>query len=218
MARHEPHLLLHVAGGSDELEVDAATHHHLEKVLRYPDGGAVTYTDGAGLLGAGSWLRGFVVRGEERRLRRIRPVVVAVAPPHSAARVRFLVEKLGELGVHRLLWLKTIHGEGRPPKPDKAGAWARAALEQSRGVWLMEISGPVTVAELSGLGTPVLAEQGGTCLPPGVDDPVLCVGPEGGFAPDEVPVSVHRLHLGDTVLRVETAAIVGAALLLNRPQ
>ena len=31
---------------------------------------------------------------------------------------RFLVEKLAELGVADLIWLRTRHGEGRPPSPD----------------------------------------------------------------------------------------------------
>ena len=44
-------------------------------------------------------------------------------------------------------------------------------------------------------------------------DPVLCIGPEGGFAQDEVPDGALTLSLGPTILRVETAAIVGAAVL-----
>ena len=47
----------------------------------------------------------------------------------------------------------------------------------------------------------------------GIEAPVLCVGPEGGFDPGEIPVGAARLHLGETLLRVETAAIVGVALL-----
>jgi len=131
--------------------------------------------------------------------------------------VRFLVEKLGELGIERLLWLKTAHGEGRPPKPAKATAWARSALEQSRGVWLLEIGGQVTIDGVGSWGTPLFAEHGGLSSPLEIDDPVLCVGPEGGFAPGEIPPDAARLHLGDTVLRVETAAIAGAALLQIGP-
>lgn len=218
MARHQPHLLLPATGGDGVIEVDEATRRHMEKVLRYPDGGVVSYTDGAGLLGAGSWQSGAVVRAQERRLERARILTVAVAPPHSASRVRFLVEKLAELGVARLLWLNASRGEGKPPKAEKAGAWARSALEQSRGVWLMAIAGPVSIAELEDWGTPVFADLGGSEWLPGVDDPVLCIGPEGGFDPGEIPDSAPRLHLGDTVLRVETAAIVGAVLLRDPTQ
>ena len=47
-------------------------------------------------------------------------------------------------------------------------------------------------------------------------DVVLCVGPEGGFAPDEFLEDVVRVRLGGNVLRVETAALVAAALLTHK--
>lgn len=215
MGRHQPHLLVSLAAEGDRIDLDQQTSHHLSRVLRYPEGGKVTYTDGTGLLGVGSLESGAVVRGDERTLSRTIPLTVAVAPPHEMARVRFVVEKLGELGVDRLLWLWTARGEGRAPRVDKIRAWARAALEQSRGVWLMNVGEEVAVPDVGRWGTPVFAELGGVA-PVGlghIADPVLCVGPEGGFAPGEIPDGAAKMHLGDTVLRVETAAVVGAAIL-----
>jgi 16S rRNA U1498 N3-methylase RsmE len=215
MARHRPHLLVTLPVTGDRINLDDATRNHLERVLRYPSGSAVSYTDGAGLLGTGVVTDGLLVRGEERMIPKPRGLTVAVAPPHENARTRFLVEKMGELAVGRLLWLRTEHGRGRPPKREKALAWARSALEQSRGVWRMEIGDLVTIAELGQWGTPVFAEAGGVQagaiarLP----DPVLCIGPEGGFGAGEIPDETVRLDLGDTVLRVETAAIAGVVLL-----
>jgi 16S rRNA (uracil1498-N3)-methyltransferase len=40
----------------------------------------------------------------------------------------------------------------------------------------------------------------------------VVVGPEGGFAPDEVPAGMARLSLGGRILRVETAAIVASGI------
>ena len=40
---------------------------------------------------------------------------------------------------------------------------------------------------------------------------VVIVGPEGGFDTDELAVGLPRRSLGDTVLRVETAALVAVA-------
>ena len=54
-------------------------------------------------------------------------------------------EKLAELGVDELCWVSTRFWQGDPPGPAKARAWAIAALEQSRGAWLMEVSGPVAL-------------------------------------------------------------------------
>jgi 16S rRNA U1498 N3-methylase RsmE len=42
----------------------------------------------------------------------------------------------------------------------------------------------------------------------------VVIGPEGGWASGEVPDDVALWGLGDTVLRVETAALVAAARLL----
>jgi 16S rRNA U1498 N3-methylase RsmE len=39
------------------------------------------------------------------------------------------------------------------------------------------------------------------------------IGPEGGFAPEELDGSVSRVSLGESVLRAETAAIVAGALM-----
>jgi 16S rRNA (uracil1498-N3)-methyltransferase len=44
------------------------------------------------------------------------------------------------------------------------------------------------------------------------------IGPEGGFAPDEIALAVEHgispVSLGPRILRAETAAIVAAALLI----
>jgi 16S rRNA U1498 N3-methylase RsmE len=56
-----------------------------------------------------------------------------------------------------------------------------------------------------------LAEPGGGQVPAGVD--TIIVGPEGGFSPDELAVDVPRVGLADTILRVETAALVAAVAL-----
>ena len=54
-------------------------------------------------------------------------------------------------------------------------------------------------------------QESGASAP--VAAPILLVGPEGGLAPDEIPVGARKMELGPTVLRTETAAIIGAGLL-----
>ncbi|MDJ0953579.1 MAG: RsmE family RNA methyltransferase [Acidimicrobiia bacterium] len=214
MARHQPHLLVPLPTGDDPVPVDQETRHHLEKALRF-DTGLVTYTDGEGLVGEGVYEHGMVIRGDETLVPRPDLITVAVAPPHSNSRVRFVVEKLAELGVSQLVWLQAKHGQGRPPRSDKSRAWVRSALEQSRGAWLMEVHGLVPVPGLGEFGTPIFADPSGATVDelPAIDKPVLCIGPEGGFGRDEVPETAARLRLGATILRVETAAIAGAVLL-----
>lgn len=217
MPRHTPHLYLVGPWSGSRIGLEGEARRHLAKVLRIEPGSDVTYTDGAGRMGAGVFDGDVIERGSERMLIRESALAVAVAPPKNSSRLRFVVEKLAELGVARLVWLATEYSEGRPPRPEKAMAWSKAALQQSRGSWLMDISGPVTVGELDGFGVPIFADHGGGSVDDLrlVADPVLCVGPEGGFAADEIPDDAICLALGTTILRVETAAVVGAALLGN---
>jgi 16S rRNA (uracil1498-N3)-methyltransferase len=211
---HSPHLFLPRPWPQDAIAISPATSHHLLKVLRLGPGAAVSYTDGAGHVGEGHLSDDQVTRGNEHV---VPPppvaVTVAVAPPHDKDRLRFMVEKLGELEVRRVLFLRTRFGTGRIPDQSRAASWAVAALEQSRGAWLLETAPGWT--ELAGLDPAGVwyADQGGSDRPETPPAEVtVAIGPEGGWAEEEVPVGANRLSLGRTVLRVETAAIVAAGM------
>ncbi|NNC92475.1 MAG: hypothetical protein HKN80_08260 [Acidimicrobiia bacterium] len=215
--RHIPHL--HVPGPWEGADLSVSDDHsrHLRKILRLGDGADLSYTDGAGTTGRGTLQGDLIVRGSESLIDRPEPAVaVAVAPPRTPGRVRFVVEKLAELGIDRIYWLATRHGEGRPPRSDKAIAWARAALEQSRGAWLLGFEGPIGVEDLPESSTLWVAERESQPPPSVVNGGILVIGPEAGFAEGEVPAAACRIALGTRVLRVETAAVAGATLLLDR--
>jgi 16S rRNA (uracil1498-N3)-methyltransferase len=196
----------------DTLALSVVQWRHLNKVLRLDRGDHVTYTDGLGRTGSGRLGSQVVERGEEREVPRPRELTVAVAPPSNRDRQRFLVEKLAELGVARLVWLGTRHGKDRPAPPAKVFNWALAAVEQSRGAWLME-TGP-GLASWDGLEHPIaVCDADGGSEAPTVR--TVVIGPEGGWAPDEIPAQATRWSLGPNVLRVETAAMVAAARLLS---
>ncbi|MEA2003255.1 MAG: RsmE family RNA methyltransferase, partial [Actinomycetota bacterium] len=183
MGRHIPHVYLPEAWDRERLHLDDKTRDHLEKVLRLGGATPVTYTDGVGAIGEGKYEAGFVERGdEEAAVGRSHEVAIAVAPPKNLNRIRFIVEKLAELGVARLLWLQTEYTEGRPPRADKVRAWARASLEQSRGTWLMEVGPSVTMADVAEYGRVLVADRSGSDIEAAghFRGAVLCVGPEGG--------------------------------------
>lgn len=208
---HVPHLLLEAPWDSQLVEISEAQAAHLERVLRLREGDPVSYTDGLGTLGEGRYQPGLVVRGDESKLERPTDLVVVVAPPSSRDRARFMIEKLSELGVAEVRFLETRHGHGRPPRSDRLRAWAVSGLEQSTGVWLMRTS--TELVTLSGLDGPVaVCQQGGSKEPPHAR--TVVIGPEGGWAPGEVPEGAMLFDLGDTVLRVETAAVVAAARMM----
>ena len=208
---HIPHLYVPAPWHDTVLGVDAAGMHHLRRALRRTDGDPVTYTDGVGVFGEGRLDGDRVIRGAETSVPRPNRPVIAVAAPTQKDRLRFLVEKVAELGTLDLWWLRTRFGEGNPPSADKAHAWSRSALEQSRSAWLMQVgTAPVDVADLPP-GT-VFADRAGRDDADVGNAPCVAIGPEAGWSDDEIPEAAPTMALGSTVLRVETAAIAAAVL------
>lgn len=210
--KHIPHMVVGAPWDGPEVTLSVVQWRHITKVLRLKRGDPVSYTDGLGTTGEGTLGEKTVARGDEHTEARVTDLWVAVAPPANKDRQRFLVEKLAELGVSRLLWLKTAHGKGRVAAGPKLFAWVLSAVEQSRGAWLMETS--PDLVEWADLNPPVVAcHPGGTTDMPSAR--TVVIGPEGGFAEGEIPGDVTAWSLGSTVLRVETAAMVAAVRLLG---
>lgn len=209
--RHVPHFLVPPPWG-DELRLDDAQRHHLGRVLRLRPGALVTYTDGSGTIGTGRLTEDGIARGEEVAHPAPPRLDLAVAPPQARERVRFLVEKVAELGATSLRWIRTTRTEGRPPAEAKARAWADAALAQSRGAWRLEL-GSTSWAALADVPGPLLvADPAGGVLGPDRLPATIVIGPEGGLDPAEVPNRGDAVTLGGRILRTETAAMVAVAL------
>jgi 16S rRNA U1498 N3-methylase RsmE len=209
---HRPHLHLPGPWQTGTVPLNGQQLSHLRRSLRIMDPSEVTYTDGEGRFGQGVFDGAAVVRGEERMVERPSALIIAVAPPRAKERQRFLVEKLQELGVGTLTWLRTQHGTGGIPPMRRTAAWAISGLEQSRGAWLLHSGGEIGLEDVD--NSFVVCDQDGDPVPPpGVS--AVAVGPEGGWAPGEVGAGIPRWSLGQTILRVETAAIVAAARLIN---
>lgn len=191
--------------------------HHYRRVRRIQDGSEVTISDGAG-----AWV---VARfGAEPTPEG--PVHVAPAPaapstvgfvPVKGDRPELVVQKLTELGVDVILPIQSTRSvvrwdEGRAAK--HLAKWqliAREASMQSRRVRVPTISAMAPLAEVLKRGQVVFAEPGGRPLDPSTDRFVL-IGPEGGWAPEEISGHEQR-SLPGGILRAETAAIAAGVLL-----
>ena len=211
---HVPHLYF-AQPWADEIALSPGQKDHLNRVLRRSDGSEVSYTDGAGTIGTGRLKNDIVVRGHEETISATRPKRrLAVAPLRSKDRNRIVVEKSAELGIEELIWLQTRHGQAPPPTTAKARSWTIGALEQSRGAWLMQVSGPRRIESLE--GQLLIADRnGGVLAPQGLDTYTILIGPEGGFATDELPSEAPRISFSDRTLRTDTAAILAAGLILK---
>jgi 16S rRNA U1498 N3-methylase RsmE len=82
----------------------------------------------------------------------------------------------------------------------------------------MEVEEPMTMVDVGGYGTVLVADRSGSGIESvsNILSPVLCVGPEGGFAAGEIPAEATAIRLNETVLRTETAAVAGAVLLIDK--
>jgi 16S rRNA (uracil1498-N3)-methyltransferase len=203
---------------------------HLARVMRCTVGDEVVVFDGSGT----SWRARVASIGRDdvmldmgeavtaSRLTRV-PLTLAVALP-KGERQKWLVEKLTELGVERLVPLATTRGvaEATPAAVERLSRGVIEACKQCGRDGLMQIGGPKGVAEVvgdAGSGAVLLvADRDGAPLQEiatAGNLVVALVGPEGGFTAEELATveaaGGRRVSLGPHVLRVETAAIALAA-------
>lgn len=199
---------------------DAAIH-HVGRVLRVRDGEVVTVTDGRGgwrpCVLAGARL---TPDGEVHRTPPVAdPVTIAVAVP-KGDRADWLVQKCTEVGVDRIVLLQADHsvvrrsGERAARHLERLQRLVVEASMQSRRVRLPELVGPLPARQV--LTDIAIAEPGGRPLRS--SDRLLAIGPEGGWSASEVSIATGSVSLGSTVLRVETAAVVAAALMVAHRQ
>lgn len=198
--------------------------HHLLKVLRLRDGEQVGVSDGRGswrittVSGAALQPVGEVVTDPEPQACRI-----AAAIP-KGDRCEWMVQKLTEVGVTDLWFVHCSRsvvrweGERGARQLERMQRVAREAAMQSRRTRLPNITGPVPFATAAALPAAVLADPDGVPLGAGdiAGEPTVLVGPEGGFTPDEQSMVAQRVRLATGVLRVETAAVAAAVLMVNR--
>ncbi len=215
-------------------EVEGEEFHHLYRVLRHGVGDTVGIFDGE---------REYVGRVAEvntrekvavvKVLHEVPPllppveVVVAVSPP-KGQRLDDLISRLVEIGVKKIvptICERTV----RRPK-DKKDRWSRivlSAVKQSRRTDVPEVLPPMILKEvletfsnyegkfagIIGSSTPI------TTLSPHRRNLIL-IGPEGDFTPEEKEAisraGFKGFSLGGIILRVETAALVAAACLLQK--
>jgi 16S rRNA (uracil1498-N3)-methyltransferase len=207
---------------------------HLARVRRLGPGDMVEVFDGRGtalpaeVAGVGRDRVELAVRGG--------PLPDRVAPCHltlatavpKADRFDWLVEKATELGVARLVPLRTGRSvvDPRATKLDRLRRVIIEAAKQCGRNRLMVLEDPIPWAEFAGREEAevlLLAHPGGEPVAswPRVGRGgrvALAVGPEGGFSAQEIEAGRaarwRMVGLGRTLLRVETAGLAGSAVIL----
>ena len=221
--------------GRDRWPLPPATVHYATRVHRLNPGDVVVIFDGQGrevdaALDNGDAQWHAVRRGDTRAGRIGAPVTLVWAIP-KGARLDDVTRQVTELGVARLLLLETARGvvrlkgdraEKRRARLDRIAA---EAARQCGRADVLSIAGPVSLDDALAATADgrrvVLHPEGGVPLE-GADlaAPVaVFVGPEGGFSPRELALAdaagAEQFTLASPVLRTETAAVVGCALVLH---
>ncbi len=216
--------------------LDEVNSKHAIQVLRSKKGDAIALTDGQGHL-----LRG-VISEDHRKACVVQiesveltpapaaPVLLAVSPLKNTSRFEWLLEKVTEMGVHRIIPLRCERTEKEKLRVDRLRSVLISALLQSRQCWLPILEEPRSFSQLSQWAA--LADH--RCIAycgesvktpladwhPGRGSTLVCIGPEGDFTPKEhaqaVAAGFTTVQLGDHRLRTETAAMVAVALLTQR--
>jgi len=225
---------------STEVELDDTEAHHLLHVLRARAGTAVEIFDGEGraadgeLMPAGKRKAIIKVTSPVRETPTTTPErVLAVAFP-KGDRLKWMIEKVTELGIDRIIPLKTRRSVVEPQELKRARLTqtSLAACKQCGRNRVLQIDAPCLLADLPArfqdrstellLGSTAgnITTTNDSVSNCNLEAIVALIGPEGGFAPEEeeqiLSWGARPVSLSPWILRIETAAIAFAASLCSR--
>ncbi len=219
------------------LPLESREAHHLLSVLRMKAGDAVELFDDAGATAPAALVESegrLCAHVDTGAITQAAPggVVVASAVP-KGDRADWMVEKLSELGAAALIPLRTARSVVHPEGAGKLDRWKRIATEAAKQ---SHRSGVMRIDPLTPLNDLLASRDTSTeaivlsTRPPA--DPLirvrllpgktalLLVGPEGGWSSEELAgfdnAGLTAATLGPTILRIETAAVVGAGVIAAR--
>ena len=156
-----------------------------------------------------------------------RKVSIALSPVKSNTRLEWFLEKATEIGVSEITPLICQRTEKQHFRYSRLNGILISAMIQSQQTWLPVLHEPIgfeSFVTLSMYSQKFIAH----CIEDAkkdlrdfilATDNQLLIGPEGDFTQQEIQLATDNKYmpvsLGKTRLRTETAALVGATLLMN---
>ena len=221
--------------------LDAEESGHCVRVLRHRRGDQINVVDGHGLLyrctivdddprgvlfDVDEWVENYGTHDYWLRM--------AVCPPKNIDRFEWFAEKATEIGVDVITPLFGDYSERRVLKPERLERLLVAAAKQSHKGAIPHLDEPLTVTDFLRQDHPGLKlicycddvvgkvdiKEALKSVMPGADraskpEITIMIGPEGDFSRAEVALALERgwqpVSLGDSRLRIETAALVATA-------
>lgn len=227
----EPEL---AAGATVPLDEQQA--HYLRNVMRCADGAALSLFNGRD----GEWQATLAFRGKKGASAQVgsrtreqvaEPDLWLCFAPIKKARIDYVAEKATELGVAALQPVLTRHTAVERVNVERLRAHAVEAAEQTERLSVPEVRAPVELAKLlaswssgrrllicdeTGGGLPIAEALGGLDATAKAAPWAILIGPEGGFAREELDrigkvKDVLAVGLGPRILRADTAALAAIA-------
>ncbi len=235
-----PHGLLVDHDSGHVLTLPKRTTHYVVNVLRFQVGDRFELIDGTGRVATAELLN--ADDSAQVRLQQVDRVTYAESPLHTTLfqaipkgkRWEWLIEKATELGVHRIVPVHSEHTVVNLPDhrvDDRLERWqkkASSAARQSQRSVSPTILRPSSLADAIALddadrsivahvndrAKPLMAWLN-TVAP--IDSISIWIGPEGGFADDEIQrlaeTGTDPIFLGPRILRADTAGIALLSIL-----
>ncbi len=219
---------------SGPITLDESEAHHLRDVLRLTPGTEIELFDNAGATAVAT-IRSASAGGVQVDVGPVtnqveKPIALTVASAvPKGDRADWMVEKLSELGVATFIPISSERSVVHPTGKGKTDRWHRIAIESAKQ---SRRSGVMKISDLTSLESLIKPNMSAWFLSTGPNALsirqllinslpsvlTLFIGPEGGWTDNE---STHfntnkipAAALTQTVLRVETAAITAAAVVL----
>lgn len=213
------------------VSLDAETRKHVMTVLRMSVGEVISLTNGKGRQ-----CTAVIASSDKKNLAAsiteciqfrapARRIVLACSLLKNASRFEWMVEKVTEIGVTEIVPLLCQRTTRQHFRMERVQQIVQSAALQSQNLWFPQVHAPMGVDELFATIPPShryiahCMEGDKKRLDPVDGDVLLLIGPEGDFTAQELSTAevagAVPVSLGESRLRTETAAIVGAAQLFH---
>ena len=192
--------------------IDSKKMHHLKDVLRIKNGQLIKLTDGQGNLYIGKFENNLIEIFESKNYKRTNDMKVFFPQLKNKNRLRFLIEKLTELCVSEIFIGNTEHTQNSFVNEGKINSWVISSIEQS-GVPFVPKLNLVDSIDFNIFDT-CLDISGQPIKQHSEKINNFAVGPEGGWSKKELDSFDFIYSISGFTLRVETATLTAAALLM----
>ena len=229
-----------IAGGICRLGEEESA--HCVRVLRHRAGDRINIIDGHGTMYECT-LVADSPKGAEARIEQAHQnwgghpydLTMAVCPTKNIDRYEWFAEKATEFGVDRIVPVIGGHSERKILKPERMNRILLSAAKQSLKASMPELSDTISVRDfIEGTAGTDALKMIAYCFEDGQErhsirevlenndakEVIVLIGPEGDFSREEADAAVAAgyvpVHIGESRLRTETAALASVSMVYYR--